>query len=281
MNSYQHANQLAYLLGLATWVDSPSEYVFGRRPSGVGSGGAVIVTDGPTADALKELRTPFALVGIGNSRPDDEHPDLLLTDFSVIVVQQVEGDPLGERALVGGPRPLAGGQGSSRGRGILEIEERVLAVACRLTGADGAPMALAGMGSPPSQRIDTGHMVSSRRYDFRAWCTRAAEYPAPTNLVATAAGGGTVNLSWTLPAARWDRRLVILRRAAGSTAPASATAGTGVTLSGATAASVSDTGLTPGTYSYAVFEAYTETGTAANERFSIQVTGTTRTVVAT
>lgn len=281
MNAFQHAYEMAYALGAATWVDSPSEYVFGRRSGVPGSGGAVIVTDGPTADALKDLRTPFALITIGNSRPDEEHPDLLDTEFEVVVVQQVEGDPLGERILVGGPRPSAGGQGSSRGRGILEIEERVLATCSRLTGADGSPMALAFMGSPPSQRIDTGYMVGARKYGFRAACTRQAEYPAPTNLVATAAGGGAVTLTWTLPAARWDRRLVILRRAAGSTAPASATAGTGVTLSGATAVTVSDTGLTPGTYSYAVFEAYTETGAAANERFSSQVTGTTRTVVAT
>lgn len=279
MNAQQFARQIQYVLAAQTWVDSPSEYVFGRHAGGIGAGGSVIVTDGPEAKALAELRTPFCLVTVGDNRPDEEHPDLEQQDFDLILVVQVEGDDLGERVLLGGPRPSAGGQGSSRGRGMLEVEERVKAAAGRLTGADGCPAALACVGSPPSVKVEGGYMVSSRKYRLRAWCTRQRTYDPPTALVATG-GVGSVTLSWALPPTRWDLRQMVLRKASGSTAPASASAGTGVTLSGDLATSVVDT-VAAGTWSYALFAGYSETGEAANERYSSQVTGTTRTAVAT
>lgn len=279
MNAFQYARQIQKVIADQTWVDSPSEYVFGRHVTGTGTGGSVIVTDGPEAKALVELRRPLCLVTVGNNVPDEEHPDLELQEFDLILVTEVMGDDLGERVLLGGPRPSAGGQGSSRGRGLLEVEERVKAACGRLSGADGCPAALACIGSPPSQKVDTGFMVSSRKYRLRAWCTRQATFDAPTSLLATG-GVGSVTLSWALPPARWDRRQIVLRKASGATAPASATAGTGVTLSGDLATSVVDTVLA-GTWSYAVFCGYTETGAAANERFSAQSVGATRTVVAT
>lgn len=280
MNAWQQLNQTQWLLGLQTWADSPTEHVFGQKASTVGSGGSVIISDGPFDKVLATLRRPFCILSTQGFSADEEHPDIRRHRFSAILCTEVEGDPFGERAVMGGPRPAAGGQGSSRGRGLLEVCERAEAAFGRLTGADGCPAWFALTGAGASERQGT-KVVSSCRYSVEAACTRQPQYDAPQNLVATAAGGGTVNLTWTLPPARWDRRLVILRRAAGSTAPASATAGTGVALSGVAALLVADTGLVPGTYSYAVFEAYTETGAAANERFSGQVTGTTRTVVAT
>jgi hypothetical protein len=68
---------------------------------------------------------------------------------------------------------------------------------------------------------------------------------------------------------RFDRRQMVLRR--GATLPASATAGTGVTLSGDLATSVVDT-PGAGTWYYALFAAYDEYGSASNERYSAAAT---------
>jgi hypothetical protein len=63
----------------------------------------------------------------------------------------------------------------------------------------------------------------------------------------------TVQLGWANPADP-DLGEVVVRRAEGATPPASVTAGTSVPLSGPTATSVTDTGLTSGAvYSYSVF----------------------------
>lgn len=68
----------------------------------------------------------------------------------------------------------------------------------------------------------------------------------------------TVTLSWTNPSGRFDLHRIIMRRAAGSTAPATVTDGTGVTLGSDLATSVADTGLAAGTYSYSAFAGYDE-----------------------
>ena len=63
----------------------------------------------------------------------------------------------------------------------------------------------------------------------------------------------SIALSWTNPGDA-DLAQVVVRRAPGGTAPATATAGTGVVLGSLTVSGVTDTGLSPGsTYSYSLF----------------------------
>lgn len=278
MNPQQFARQMRYLLLSDTWADSPGEVVFGAPAANSREGGGVVVTAGPSEEAIKGmgLRPPFCLIYVDDVEADPEEPGLLLQTFGVVLVAAVEGDPFGERVLMGGPKASVG---QSYGRGILEVEAKVRARIGKLTGADGARAVLAYTGSSSVERVGS-KAFAARRYLVRAWCTSEPHYDAPVHLVATG-GSGQVALTWTLPPARFDRLSVILRRASGSTAPTSATDGTGVTLSGATATSVTDT-VAAGTYSYALFESYDETGSGSAERYSSQVLGSYRNgVVAT
>jgi len=117
-----------------------------------------------------------------------------------------------------------------------------------------------------------------REIGLKAWTTSIRSYPAPTRLTGAVPGGGVVNLTWSLPATRYDTYALVLRRAAGSTAPTSATSGTGVTV-GALVTSVSDS-PGAGTFSYALFMGYDEINspTSSADRYS---TGNNVTVVAT
>ena len=78
--------------------------------------------------------------------------------------------------------------------------------------------------------------------------------PAPvTALKATTVTATSIALAWTNPADA-DFTGVTIRRAAGATAPATASSGTAVTDTAKAATSFTDTGLTAGTqYSYAAF----------------------------
>lgn len=256
MNAFQTARQIQYLLLRATWPDSPGEYVFGQAADGVD--GAVRVTDGPTEKAIGELRPPFALVFINGREHDTEEPDLYDQDFDLILVQTVLGDPFAERGLVGANRGSSGAGGSD-GRGILELEERVLASVARLTGANGAPAVVVGTSAAPAAQVNGADLVYSRKYTVRARCTRAAYFAPPLYLSYAAA-----TVSWTLPPTRWDLKRIVLRYNTGSTPPTGPTDGTGVTLASDLATSVAGASGR----AYAVFAAYDETGSGNSERYS-------------
>lgn len=276
MNVVQMVRQARYLLLARQWPDSPTEYVFGQ--DGGDLAGAVRITNGGYEDsALAELRRPFALLSVDEAVADDEEPGLILQRFGLILVHAVEGSRYGERAIVGGPLEAGVTIGGSEGRGLLDIETQAAAAIGKLTGADGARSVLAFTGSERMTR-EGSLLVAARRYSFSAWCSVQPHYDPPVHLVATG-GVGSVSLTWTLPPARWDRYEVVLRRAAGGTPPSGPTAGQGVTLSGLLATSKTDSGLAPGTYSYAIFGGYDETGAAASQRYSSQVLGTTRSSV--
>jgi hypothetical protein len=165
----------------------------------------------------------------------------------------------------------------------MEIEEEVEKAVGRLTGADGVRATVALVSAPSAQQAQ-GRIVVATEIQVRAGCTVRRHYDAPSFLVATGAAG-SVSLSWVNPPLRWDqypgdahdgtRLAPILRYASGATPPSSATAGSdgGTLAASATTASVT---LAAGTYSFAIFQPYTETGGSAAERYSAQETGTTR-----
>jgi hypothetical protein len=269
VTTWQTLRQLAYLLAAATWPDAPSEKV-------LGSARAALVGEDLAAANLRA--GAHALVRPGAYDADPDEPRLLRQELEVVLAVRSEGDPFGERALIGGPR--SGGQGSSGGRGLLEVEEPALAAVDRLTQTTGVRPVVRRASGTVATPVAGSAWLASRVHKVEAIVTRDRYYHPPTKLRATAAGGGAVSLTWALPPDRWDRRRVVLRRAAGATAPSSASAGTSVTLSGSLATSVTDSpGV--GTWSYAMFAAYDETGSATDERWSAQERNTTATVVAT
>lgn len=265
MNAWQAARQLRSLLLAAAWPDGTAGGVFGD----------VLVTQDEFSAVSQAFRSPMALIRVGQGTADRQQPKLIRQQIEVALVVALPGGAGAQASLLGGPR--TGGQGASSGRGLLEVEEQLLRVAGKLGGANGVRLQLVGSGAgEPVQDPRHGWLVA-RGFVFEAWLSSERSYPAPVNLVATAVGAssGQVTLTWRNPPSRFDLLSVILRRASGSTAPASATDGTGVTLSGPLAISVTDT-PGAGTWSYALFAAYDEVSAtpATADRYSSSITRT-------
>lgn len=261
MNTWQVCRQLAYLLRSAAWP-SGGERVFGD----------VVVTQAPVEALLGKLRPPAALIRVGGAVSDDDVPSLLTEELEVALVASSVGDEKGQAALLGAAR--SSGQTSSKGRGLLELEEELFRAAAILGGASGVRLNLTAK-TGGQALLDGTTLAASRGYAFRARTSAYRSYPAPTLLVATPTGSGNVSLTWSVPPARYDRLNVVLRRAAGSTAPTSVSDGTGVTLASALATSVTDS-PGAGTFSYALFAGYDETSATPTtaDRHSSSVTRT-------
>jgi len=196
-----------------------------------------------------ESTSAIAQVWGGAGPSDSFDPSLSDRDFFVRVwvpYARAE-DAKDEEALVG----LDLEQGDP---GAAEVEESVLA-ALRLSGPDadgGAQLLLRSRGAYRDLVEGVQFTLS-----YTSLVVDARDYPPPSRFAAVdAAGGGDTDLTWTLAPGRWDRNAIILRRAAGSTAPTSETSGTGVTVA-AEATSVTDS-PGAGTFSYALFQEYDE-----------------------
>lgn len=256
--------QFRYLARLAAWPSGTTSVVVGS---------SAYATAGPLTEA-RLGRQPWLAVNLGQTSADPEVPSLVDTEILATLGVCVQGDVMGEQALVGGPR--SGGIGSSQGRGILEIEAPLLAAVGAMTGADGLPIVCSFASSPHPSPYDeqAGPSYILKEYAFKIRCTTTDEYPAPHEFTATG-GAGSATLAWTLPAARFDRRQIVLVYAAGATPPTSASGGTPITL--ATDLATSKTAvLAAGTYSFALFCGYNPTGAASNENYSAQDVGSYR-----
>ena len=269
MNIWQVAKQLQFRIRAQVWPGVGGEVVFAE--------GSVRVTVAVTERGLEEFRLPICLIRPGPSDSDDEHPDLMSQEYNILVMQAVEGDEIGERSLIGGPR--AKGQLSSDGRGLLELDELTMAAVKKAGGELGIKIIEQARSSPDAEETDKGY-VTFRTSRVMAWLTADRFYHPPTRLKAVDDTGGATTITWGLPPDRYDRREVVLRRAVGATPPSGPTDGTGITLSGPLAVTVTDT-PGAGQFSYAVFMGYDETGSLTNERFSEQANGTTSTITVT
>ena len=264
MNAWQVAKQLRYLLRAATWPDSPNDTVFGQ----------VIIGEGVGEKAVSQIRFPFALIVPLDATADDEEPTLERQRYEIQLVSRVANDPLGESTLIGGPRSSIGGSG---GKGIMELEEILLDVIATLDRTNGVRIRSEYKTAAESRYVEDMGYVGTRGYRFEALLTSARSYESPTALTAADLGSGNVALTWVLPPTTYDTLGLVLRRAAGTTAPATPTDGTGVTV-GASATSLTDTGA-PGTVSYSLWRTYNETGGAVAERYSsVAVAATTTNV---
>ena len=264
MNTWQVLKQLRFLLKAATWSDSPGNKVFGQ----------VLISNGPDDKAVGQLRFPFAMISPLDTTADDEIPTLERSRIQVKIVARVANDPWGESVLIGGPRSS---QGSSQGRGIMELEEELLGAVASLNRTDGVRIRLDYKSATAAQVSDDLGYVGMRSYTLEALLTSARNYEAPSRLTAADLGAGNVALSWTLPPTRYDSLGLVLRRAAGTAPPATPTDGDGVTVAD-DATSVTDTGAA-GTVSYSLWRTYNETGGTTVERYSTAAAEATTTNV--
>lgn len=170
MNPWQLAQQIQHVLKAAAWPGGSQEPVFGEQK--------VAVYSGPPDAATLPAGFPFALVIIGDYTPDPDEPGLIEQTFEIGVANQVEGDSLGSRAVLGGP---IADLGSSMGRGSAELKAQALAAIEDLTGADGAAIVVSSQGGSGPQQLDKRHLVfESCR--LTAVCTTAPHYTAPQEL---------------------------------------------------------------------------------------------------
>ncbi len=264
MNDFQIEKQVKYALCARHWEGNGSyEVVFGAE--------SVFVSVADLDKALGYVRTPFAMIRPGEAIMDpdrDEAQDLIRFSFAIRIVVANSGGAFGEEALLGANRKGATttGQGSSWGRGLAEVEEEVRAAIRLLQPQNGIRIQFRGKsGIGATQQGEMTHVVF-RDLIFDAMGTADRDYETATNFRATG-GAGSVSLAWTNPPDRYDLYKIVVRRAAGSTPPASVGAGTGVTLTNDTITatvlqanldtSKSDS-VAAGTYSYSFFAQYDE-----------------------
>lgn len=248
MNEWQLMMQIRHILRAAVWPGG-SNKVWGNN---------VYVTAGPTEDAIPQLPVPFVLVqtGRGQADPtfqdDSQHYEL---DFEVTLCQAIQNDVIGESPLLGAGRP---DETKSRGMGLLELQDRLFDEVSILNQSHGINVQNRARSHIRAGQVSGYGYAVFRDYSFQALIDIARLYPPPLFLKATAASSSSMALTWKLAAARFDRLGLVLRRATGSTAPATSSAGTGVTV-GATDVAVTDTGLSSSTqYSYSLFQTYDE-----------------------
>lgn len=265
MSPAQVLKQLRWILRNVAYADSPTEVIFGS---------SVYITAAVDPDRVAQ-RAPFALLNLGGAMVDEHDPGLFRQEITLVICAEVRGDDIGEQVFVGGPRASYGG--SSKGRGLLEIEPEALAAVENLTGADGIPILVSDRSASDGGGgiLSEDAQVVFRSYTLEVWCTRETEYLPPVDLKATNLGGGSVRLAWRNPPSTYGLRRVILRRAAGATPPASPTDGTLVYNGGLAVTYDDNPGA--GQHSYALFAAYTETGESADQEWSSQEKGSYRT----
>lgn len=254
MNRAQVCRQVQAILRAVAWPDS--ELAFASK--------SVMVTLGIPERVVVEPRLPLALIRPGAETIDPdmaEQPGIVRIEVAVTLVVANQQDQYGEVALLGSNRDTG-----STGRGLLELETLVKTALLQKGPESGLPIVFRGSTtSEPIQHPGLGY-IAIGTYKFEAIGTVALSYQRPNGLAATG-GAGQVALSWNA-SQRFDFRRFILRRAAGSTAPATSSSGTGVTLGGspdgASATSVTDTGLSAGTYSYSLFAVYDDTDSSTD-----------------
>lgn len=244
MNDLQILRQVQKLLRAAMWADSGLVF----------ASAAVRTTMGLREEVIPDLPLPAALIRPGRCSADPdlgEQPGFERIGVVVSLVVANAQDQFGETLLVGANRT-----GGSDGRGLLEVKEIVKTTLLQLGPASGMPIAFRSSENPDPAVMQALGYVGYVDIIFEALGTSARTYQAPSGLART--GTTTAVLTWTA-SPRWDFRRFILRRASGSTPPATSTDGTGVTLGGspdgAAAVGVTDS-PGAGTWSYSLFAVY-------------------------
>lgn len=238
MNTWQLARQIKYLIRSRSWPESSPEKVFGD----------VIVSAALDEDTFGLLTFPYVIINPQDGDADTENAEWTRQVFSVVLGTRVEGGQFGEEALLGGVR--SNGVAGSGGRGLLELEEELLAAISMLTGADGVNATSSYRTGAAAGIVQGIGYVAQRAYRIECMASRARYYHPPQNL--RKSGG---NIVWTLPPDRFDRYKIILRKAAGATPPSGPTDGDDVPLGSDLATSVANSDTTT---AFAIFCEYDE-----------------------
>ena len=260
MNSWQASLQAKHQLLKQAWPDSPFGNVFAQ----------VFCTQTTAEDCSGSLRFPFAIVRVLDAQFDPDDQRYNVQKFEVVSCVNHTGSQVGESGLIGGNRQS---QGTSGGRGLLEVEEQVLNALEFLNQTNAFRIQLVGFGAAEAGNVEGMGYVVARALTFQARLTTERDYPTPNagKALPNSAIGTAITLTWTFhdrfdcrnayPGSQLQaaRGKLVLRRASGSTPPATITSGTNIPLSAAVATTVTDN-PGHGTWSYSLFAQYDEYG---------------------
>lgn len=226
-----------------TWPDSPNEAVFSRVLAGVGV---------PSDFFQQDAAAPYAFLHVDATRDHEEFPADLVDEqrWTLYMFAANASSQSGGEAVVGGNRESLG---SSRGRGLLEVESLVKAALFNSLGLVARPRT--GGAQPVNVAGKQSGLIAERVLDIVA--TRLPSFPdynRVQKLLASVAGG-VVSLSWAAPSTRYDLVGFTWAKASGSTAPTSPSAGTFV--AGTTHVLSDSPGA--GTWSYSIWNSYDAT----------------------
>ena len=270
MNTWQVIRQIKYLLLQRKWEGTGSD-VFQNN--------SVVISVAPDDQALSVLVTPTAVLrplGAQSDPMHDEEPDLIMQSIGVRLSVTVPGDPLGQFALIGGGRQ---GQGDSRGRGLLEVEEELYGAIESLNTINGVVIYSRAKSEAEAELDDDNRYSCIRTYLFDALTTASRFYHPVLGFIATDNVASTFcDLDWTSAPMRFDSRGVRILRKSGSS-PATNPTDLSATI-------VADGSAFPavagywrdrpgtGTYSYTIWVTYDEWDSSTTERYSAYMTST-------
>jgi len=266
VNTWQILQQIRFKLLSRRWEGDPIGSLVFQQSS-------VIVSVGGEEAAMATLITPTCVIqplGASSDPAHDEEPDLIMQNINVRLTVTVPGDPIGEYSLIGGGRQ---GQSDSRGRGLLEVEEEILAAIAELNTIDGIVIYNRAKSEAQAELDDNDRYTALRAYSFEALTTASRFYhPVITFVAADAAAAGDADLTWIPSPARFDSRGVRILRVAGAVPTLDpADGGAVVVLDGsafpAPAGAVTNS-PGAGQFSYTAWVTYDEWDSGTTERFS-------------
>jgi hypothetical protein len=228
MSLAQLVSQVAYLLGSTsrtpfTWPDSPNEPVLSRA----------FIGRLPANFSVRDTAAPFAIICPGQTTPNREHGESYLDEavVTVALVARNENDQSGSGAMVGAVRA---GQGSSVGKGLLDIEGAVLArLRASTNQVNGVPLGVQPTGTtvpPPEIPEEMRNTVAARAIEVTT--VRVPTQPTFAQVRRLLASGsiGSVVLTWQALPDTYDLVSIQIVRKSGSTTPANPTDGTIIAL---------------------------------------------------
>lgn len=251
MNPLQMALQIRHKLRTVAWAGGSQEVVFGTRSVFVFAGA-------PPTDEQIPAGFPFALVSIDGGTPDEDAPDLIEQQFTVVTAAEVAGDPLGEFAIIGGS---TADLGHSAGRGVAEVAERVRSAVEDLVGVDGAKILLSATATGTPVPLGNGRHLALDELTLTALCTSAPHFAAPQQI---ANSGAAWSWSGAHCSARFDFLQYRLGYKAGASPPETPADAT-IVYTGTTA---STTHTPVASSAYAVFADYNGRGGSSVENSS-------------
>lgn len=172
MNPWQLTQQLQHNLQIVRWATGARQVVFGTS-------GVHVYAGTPPSDEEHPPAFPFCLVTIDSATPDEDSPDLLEQQMTVVVAVRSSGDPLGAHAVIGGPRTNTG---TSAGAGIAEVSERAHAAIGDLSSYDGAASIVSATNASSPQPLGRGKHVAFQQITVTAMCTTLPFYTSPEQL---------------------------------------------------------------------------------------------------